>query len=162
MIIFLVSGLWHGANWTFICWGAFHALLFLPLLLMNRNRKYKNIVAENKRLPSLWELSQIIITFITVMIGWVIFRAETIKDAYQYITFMFIKWQQPFSLEYGGKCIQYIIIMIVMEWLHRRQLHGLEISKMKYPIIRWGIYSGILYYIFYYSNDIQTFIYFQF
>ena len=160
MIIFLVSGLWHGANWTFICWGAFHALLFLPLLLMGRNRKYKDIVAENKYLPSLKELGQIISTFILVMIGWVIFRAENIKEAYQYIIYMFTKWQ-PSSLEYGVKCIQYIAILIIIEWINRRKMHGLEIN-IKYPIIRWGIYCAIFYYIFYYSNDIQTFIYFQF
>ena len=160
MIVFLVSGLWHGANWTFICWGAFHALLFLPLLLMGRNRKYKDIVAENKYLPSLKELGQIISTFILVMIGWVIFRAENIKEAYQYIIYMFTKWQ-PSSLEYGVKCIQYIAILIIIEWINRRKMHGLEIN-IKYPIIRWGIYCAIFYYIFYYSNDIQTFIYFQF
>ena len=133
MIIFLVSGLWHGANWTFICWGAFHALLFLPLLLMGRNRKYKDIVAENKYLPSLKELGQIISTFILVMIGWVIFRAENIKEAYQYIIYMFTKWQ-PSSLEYGVKCIQYIAILIIIEWINRRKMHGLEIN-IKYPIL---------------------------
>jgi Predicted membrane protein involved in D-alanine export len=160
MIIFLVSGLWHGANWTFICWGIFHALLFLPLLLMGKNRKYKNIVAEHTHLPSLKELGQIICTFILVMIGWVIFRAENMKEACQYIIYMFTKWQ-PSSLEYGIKCLQYIVILIIIEWVNRRKMHGLEIN-IKYPIIRWGVYCAILYYIFYYSNEIQTFIYFQF
>ena len=106
------------------------------------------------------ELGQIISTFILVMIGWVIFRAENIKEAYQYIIYMFTKWQ-PSSLEYGVKCIQYIAILIIIEWINRRKMHGLEIN-IKYPIIRWGIYCAIFYYIFYYSNDIQTFIYFQF
>ncbi len=140
MIIFLVSGLWHGANWTFICWGAFHALLFLPLLLMGRNRKYKDIVAENKYLPSLKELGQIISTFILVMIGWVIFRAENIKEAYQYIIYMFTKWQ-PSSLEYGVKCIQYIAILIIIEWINRRKMHGLEIN-IKYPIVDVSTIGG--------------------
>lgn len=81
MIIFLVSGLWHGANWTFICWGTFHALLFLPLLLMKKNRKYRDTVAENRILPSFKEIGQITITFLLVMIGWIIFRAENIKEA---------------------------------------------------------------------------------
>lgn len=90
----------------------------------------------------------------------IIFRAENIKEAYQYIIYMFTKWQ-PSSLEYGVKCIQYIAILIIIEWINRRKMHGLEIN-IKYPIIRWGIYCAIFYYIFYYSNEIQTFIYFQF
>lgn len=69
MIIFLVSGLWHGANWTFICWGTFHALLFLPLLLMKKNRKYRDTVAENRILPSFKEIGQITITFLLVMMA---------------------------------------------------------------------------------------------
>ena len=161
MIIFLVSGLWHGANWTFICWGTFHALLFLPLLLMKKNRKYRDTVAENRILPSFKEIGQITITFLLVMIGWIIFRAENIKEACQYIFNMFTKWE-PGPIEYGIKCLQHILIMIVIEWIQRRQMHGLEISKLKYSIIRWGLYYAILYYIFYYSNNIQTFIYFQF
>lgn len=161
MVIFLVSGLWHGANWTFICWGIYHALLFLPLLLMGKNRRYKNIVAKNNYLPSFKEFGQITITFILVMVGWIIFRAENIKDAYQYIICMFTKWQSS-SIEYGSKCIQYIMIMLVVEWIQRHKIHALEVSRVKSSIFRWCLYCAIFYYIFYYSNEIQTFIYFQF
>ena len=77
-IIFLVSGFWHGANWTFIVWGTYHAMLFLPLILLGKNRKNTNIIAENKILPSLKEFFQMLLTFLLVVIGWIIFRAESI------------------------------------------------------------------------------------
>lgn len=85
MIIFLVSGLWHGANWTFIAWGAFHALLFLPLLLLGKNRKNATgVVAENRVLPTLKEFGGMVFTFGFVVIGWIIFRADNIGMAVDY------------------------------------------------------------------------------
>ncbi|MDR2414915.1 MAG: MBOAT family protein, partial [Odoribacteraceae bacterium] len=85
-IIFLVSGFWHGANWTFIAWGAYHALLFVPLLLLGKNRKYTGIVAANRLLPTFKELLSMLITFAFVVIGWIIFRAEDMPQAIDYIS----------------------------------------------------------------------------
>jgi D-alanyl-lipoteichoic acid acyltransferase DltB (MBOAT superfamily) len=84
-IIFLVSGFWHGANWTFVAWGAFHALLFLPLIVLGKNRKNTNTVAEGRLLPSVKEFGQMALTFGLVVIGWVFFRADTITEAFDYI-----------------------------------------------------------------------------
>ena len=81
-VIFLVSGLWHGANWTFVVWGAFHALLFLPLILMGKNRTHRDTVAADRVLPTLKECGQMLLTFILATIGWVIFRAESITAAW--------------------------------------------------------------------------------
>ena len=92
-VIFLLSGFWHGANWTFIAWGAYHAVLFLPLILLGINRKYTNQVASyidaegNERLkwlPSLKEAIQMLFTFALVVIGWIIFRSETILKAWEF------------------------------------------------------------------------------
>ncbi len=88
-IIFLVSGFWHGANWTFIAWGAFHAILFLPLILLNQNRKYTNTVAESRLLPNIKEIFQMGLTFLLVVLGWVFFRAENLHDACVYLGMMF-------------------------------------------------------------------------
>lgn len=74
LVIFLVSGFWHGANWTFVAWGAYHALLFLPLLLLGQNRRYRDSVAENSFLPSVKELTQMGVTFLLVLLGWILFR----------------------------------------------------------------------------------------
>ena len=90
-IIFLVSGFWHGANWTFIFWGLFHSILFLPSFIFKTNRKYTtSIIAENTLLPSAKEFIQVITTFTLVTIGWVFFRSETITDAFSYLNLMFL------------------------------------------------------------------------
>ncbi|WP_368662363.1 MBOAT family O-acyltransferase [Zobellia laminariae] len=61
--IFLVSGLWHGANWTFVFWGGIHALLYIPVFLMGRNRVYAdNVLAERTWLPSITEIFQVLLT----------------------------------------------------------------------------------------------------
>ena len=88
-VIYLVSGFWHGANWTFIAWGAFNAILFMPLILGGHNRKYTNAVAEGRLLPSPKELLQILLTFTLVTTGWIFFRAETISGALVFIDRLF-------------------------------------------------------------------------
>ena len=108
-IIFLVSGFWHGANWDIlICWGLFHALLFLPLLLTSSNRKYRGIVAEGKLLPSWKEAIQIGTTFFLVVIGWILFRAENMEQAIGYIGRLFfyatVYRQYAFPL-FGGRIV---------------------------------------------------------
>ena len=83
-VIFLVSGIWHGANWTFLAWGAFHALLFLPLILLGANRKYTNQVAEGRLLPTWRETLQMLVTFCLVVFGWIIFRAPGMPSCLHY------------------------------------------------------------------------------
>ena len=88
-VIFLVSGLWHGANWTFLVWGAYHALLFLPLILVGKNRRYRDTVAPGRLFPSFLECGQMLLTFFLVVLGWVIFRAESIGQAWDYLKGVF-------------------------------------------------------------------------
>ena len=87
--IFLVSGFWHGANWTFIIWGALNAIYFLPLLLTNNNRKNLGVVAEGKLLPSIRELFAMLTTFTLTVFAWIFFRAENIGHAFSYIKEIF-------------------------------------------------------------------------
>ena len=84
-IIFIVSGFWHGANWTFVMWGALHALYFMPLLLLKKNRVHTGIVAQGKYVPSVKELSQTGITFGLTVLAWIFFRAENMSHALQII-----------------------------------------------------------------------------
>lgn len=84
-VIFLVSGFWHGANWTFIAWGAYHALLFLPLILLGKNRKYTNQVAEGRILPTIKETGQMLLTFFLAVFGWIIFRAPGFLTLLNYL-----------------------------------------------------------------------------
>ena len=126
-IIFLVSGFWHGANWTFITWGAFHAVLFLPLILRNQNRKYTNIVAEGKFFPSIKEVFQMGLTFLLVVIGWVFFRADGIGIAFEYLKGMMqLDTLRAFYQIFNHQIIWFILFMFIIEWIGRRNQHGLE------------------------------------
>lgn len=162
-IIFLVSGFWHGANWTFIVWGLYHALLFMPLLLLQKNRKNTNTVAENKLFPNIKEITQIIFTFLVVVIGWIIFRANDLTQAFDYIVRIFRKtiFDSPI-LNFKLTLILSILILFVVEWINRNKKHGLEISNINNKWTRYLVYYFLMGLILYSMGKEQTFIYFQF
>jgi D-alanyl-lipoteichoic acid acyltransferase DltB (MBOAT superfamily) len=160
-IIFLVSGFWHGASWTFIAWGAYHALLFVPLLLLGKNRKNTNIVAENSLLPTFKELFFMLATFMFVVIGWIIFRAENIYQGIDYISRIFSS--SIFSMPAHGKRAMLVsIIFIIVEWFGRRQEYAIEKIPFKNPAFRWAIYVIITLFIVTTGGATEKFIYFQF
>ncbi len=160
-IVFLVSGFWHGANWTFIAWGALHALLFAPLMLLNINRKHlASSMTENRILPQWNELWQMGTTFFQVLIAWVFFRAASVSEAWHYLHNMFI----PHSGESGTTRLKYlplIALLIAWEWIFRKEEHGLSIRHWPMPL-RWVSYFAFLWLIFYFMGAEQEFIYFQF
>lgn len=162
-IIFLVSGFWHGANMTFIFWGMFHALLFMPLILCGRNRKYLNSVAENSFLPSSREFFSMLGTFCLATIGWIIFRSETLTDGVRYFCGIFSA--TLFSMPSGKLqillCSVMILIMILFEWTNRTKQHGFEISCCPQPV-RYILYIGFCFMIWLFRGDSSSFIYFQF
>jgi len=160
-IIFLVSGFWHGANWTFIVWGAFHAMLFLPLILLKKNRKNTDTVAEGKLLPNAKEIFQIVSTFLLVTIGWVFFRANNIAQAFEYLGGIFSTNIFPLNIEFIKRIGFFVIIMIFVEWLQRKKQHGLEIASMN-EWLRRMIYILIIFSIIFFSGRNEQFIYFQF
>ena len=163
LIVFFVSGLWHGANWTFVCWGIYHAFLIsLYIILGIKTKKNENLVKDSF-LPSIKEVCQISLTFTLVVIGWIIFRAESIYQAVDYfycmITNPFIG--DRFFLLY----ILYGVLLLLVEWLQRDKQHVLQFSA-KWPFnnrwIRYTIYYIILIFISQNLTHQQTFIYFQF
>lgn len=166
-VIFLLSGFWHGANWTFIAWGAYHALLFLPLILLGKNRKYTNQVAEGRFLPTWKEAGQILFTFMLAVFGWIIFRAETITQAWEYICGMLqfgtLRASYRFFIQHGIRTITWLcVLMLLIEWLQRNKQHGLEISHLK-PVYRGIIFILIFeLIIFFLPATPSQFIYFQF
>lgn len=162
-IIFLVSGFWHGANWTFLIWGGLNALYFIPLLINKNNRNHINVVAENKKIPSLKEFSLIIFTFILTTFAWIFFRAESLTDAFEYIIGIFngslfsIPEIRPTDL------FILLIIFIGIEWTGRRNLYALENFGFtwKKPI-RLVFYYCLIISLFVFSRQEMEFIYFQF
>ena len=117
-IIFFLSGFWHGSNWTFIIWGMAHALLYVPLFLMQKNRQYTTtIVSENSFLPTFKELLQMITTYFFIMITWVFFRSENINNSFEYLSRMVTTFRLP-STNYGG--LVFVFILLLFDWLMRK------------------------------------------
>lgn len=166
MIIFLLSGLWHGANWTFVVWGVYHGLLFLPLILLGKNRRNMEIVANDRCVPSMCETFSMIGTFILVAIGWIIFRAENIVDAFQYIVRCFSFGSGTNVLSGQNTIVAYTLLMIALmmlfDWTQRRRSFGLEIAAGRPLVIRWTIYLVICFFILIFIGQPVQFIYFQF
>ena len=162
-VIFLLSGFWHGANWTFLAWGAYHALLFLPLILMGKNRRYRDTVAEGKWLPSLKEVGQMLLTFILVVFGWIIFRAENIGQAWAIISQVFSSsfLSIPDAKGITGFSVA-ICVMLVIEWLQRDRQHALDVENIPWWPVRTVIYFFIFFLIVTLGGHSENFIYFQF
>ena len=160
-VIFLLSGFWHGSNWTFLAWGAFHALLFLPLILMGKNRKYTDVVAIGRWLPKGKELLQMALTFVLVAIGWILFRSSHITDAWNFFTGIFAP--DFFSgINIPKKAIVFVLLMLLIEWFQRNREHGLALEGVRYGAVRYACYIGLLVIIFVFGVFNETFIYFQF
>ena len=162
-IIFLVSGFWHGANWTFLFWGLLNALYFLPLMLLNKNRNNTDIVAENRLFPSFKEFTQILITFFLTLLAWVFFRADNISHAFSYISKIF-SFSLFNSLEiFPISVILFIVLFLIVEWLQRSKEHALAFDNVTIPrTVRYILYYGIIVVIFLFGGQQQEFIYFQF
>ncbi|MFZ1694256.1 MAG: MBOAT family O-acyltransferase [Flavobacteriales bacterium] len=169
-IIFLVSGFWHGANWTFLAWGGLHALFFLPMLITSTNRKRMATAAPNALLPKGGDLVRMILTFALVDVAWVFFRSPDISSALDFLvaiparilanpgqllllsTDLFIRGPMPF-----------IWIMLGVEWLQREQQHGLAGLQWRMaPVARWAVYYALVLIVLLHTGREQTFIYFQF
>ena len=165
-VIFLLSGLWHGANWTFVAWGGFHALLFLPLILLGKNRKHRDVVAQGRWLPTWREAVQMVLTFALATVGWVIFRSDSIGEAFVYLQNMVTNGllQRPVSFgSIGCKVLMVAVpLMVAVEWVNRTCEHGLA----RLPRWRWVRWLGYMVLIFLILAFAQTgempFIYFQF
>ena len=163
-IIFIVSGFWHGANWTFIIWGVLNAVYFLPLLLLKKNRINTSIVAKGSGLPTLKEFFQIVFTFSLTVFAWIFFRAENIGHAWSYLSTIFSKSLFTIPHIFGMKIIMLLIIILVfVEWLGRESNFAIEHLFNRFNrIVRWGFYLFIIVLIVLFKIDNQQFIYFQF
>ena len=162
-VIFLASGFWHGANWTFIVWGILNAMYFLPLLLLNKNRKYTDSVAEGRFFPSVKEIVQMGTTFFFTLIAWVFFRAESVHEAVYYIRGIFSNSLFLRAEVFPKKFLLLVALFVLIEWVQREKQHALQFDKIVLPkVVRWGIYYVIIWTIVSFGGNQQEFIYFQF
>jgi len=160
-IIFIVSGFWHGANWTFIVWGALNAIYFLPLLLTNNNRNNVDTVAKGKFFPSIKDLSSILLTFSLTIFAWIFFRSASVYDAINYISNIFSTSIFTLPEVFPKKVLIIIMIFILIEWLQRGKEHALQFINLPRPV-RYAFYYLIIFVIFWKGGNHQDFIYFQF
>ncbi|HTA61552.1 MAG TPA: MBOAT family O-acyltransferase [Bacteroidia bacterium] len=171
-IIFLVSGFWHGANWTFIIWGLLNALYIMPSIIFNSNRNNLDIVAKGKYFPSIKDFFNICLTFSLTTFAWIFFRSENLTSAILYIKnmgngllldgnyFQVISFIQN---KVGYLLPIIIFLFIIVEWIGRESNYAIEHIGIKLPApIVWTLYYIMAATTFYFSGTEQTFIYFQF
>ena len=162
-IIFLISGFWHGANWTFLAWGFLNALYFLPLLLFNKNRNNMEIVAKDRLIPRFSEVIQILITFSLTSFAWIFFRANNITHAINYIHGIFNKSLFSKPTIFPSTLFILLFLFIIIEWLGRENQYALERLGFKWPkMVRISFYYLLIIMIFIFMGKEQEFIYFQF
>lgn len=167
IIVFALSGLWHGANWTFVLWGLYNAFLFIPLIITGKGR-YKDTVAHGRHWPSLKELGLMLVTFALSALGLSLFRAPSLHDFITFITTML----SPSILQVGfgheiRLALAYCALMMLVEWLTRERRFGLDFGDspsgiLRYRWVRWMIYVTLYAYIVIMSGLHSNFIYFQF
>lgn len=168
LIIFLVSGFWHGANWTFIIWGLLNALFILPSILLKTNRNHLEIVAKGRAMPTFTELMQMTITFIQVIFAWIFFRADSVTQAFKYIGGIFSKSlfsvpQLDVNREQLLEVILLIITFIIVEWQGRENQYAIEkLTWLRKRGYRLAFYYMLVLVIFLFTGKEQQFIYFQF
>lgn len=167
-IVFAVSGLWHGANWTFLIWGILNAIFFLPLLLLDTNRNHLDIVAKGKLFPSFKELMAILSTFGITVLAWVFFRAESLTHAISYLDSMFNLdlFSIPHIMDMPKVKISLVLLtlFVCIEWLGREGAFAIDVLEKKINgVQRLILYSFIMFLIGMYSPTSENpFIYFQF
>jgi len=165
--IFIISGFWHGANWTFIVWGALNAIYFLPLLLTNNNRNNLETVAQGKFFPSIKELSYMMLTFGLTVFAWIFFRANNIGHAISYISEILspslFSIPKFIGMRSALTTIVLVVIFVLVEWKGREGQYAIAHLGIKWKRpIRYAMYYAIIIAIFWFGGKEQQFIYFQF
>jgi D-alanyl-lipoteichoic acid acyltransferase DltB (MBOAT superfamily) len=164
-IVWAISGLWHGADWTFVCWGLFHAVILNIYNVFGIRSKYEHDVAQGRLFPNIKEFGQITLTFSLAVIGWILFRAESMPQAADYFSAMI---NNPFlhGTEMPDLSILYICaLFFIAEWFQRDKQHVLQFPDrriFRYRAVRWCIYYILIIVIIAYTGKSQDFIYFQF
>jgi D-alanyl-lipoteichoic acid acyltransferase DltB (MBOAT superfamily) len=165
-IVFGVSGLWHGANWTFVCWGLYHGCLIVIYKLLHINTKDKDILAAGRWLPTVKDMCRVVVTFLLVVVGWVIFRAENISQAWDFVSRMFLTAFDDFHFRLGSiNTFVAVLLLMIVEYLQRNRAHVLQFPDnrvFRCSSVRYALYACIGLLMFFYAGEVQTFIYFQF
>ncbi len=163
VIVFVVSGIWHGANWTFVIWGLLNALSYIPLVLTHRNRRHLDTVAPDRWFPSLREAGGMLLTFSLTVFAWIFFRAESLAHALEYLSGMLSGpwlcrpevWDAPTAV--------LLVFFLLAEWSGRQEPYAIAgVGTFRRAWVRHLLYAGIAFLLFWFGGKEQAFIYFQF
>jgi alginate O-acetyltransferase complex protein AlgI len=162
-IIFVVSGFWHGANWTFIVWGFLNALFILPSIIASTNRTNMEIVAKDSLMPSVKELFSMSLTFFLATFAWIFFRSESVSHAFQIINVIFSPSLLNLPQILPKVTLLLVAFFFLIEWFGRKGNFALEHLLISKPFWwRWSFYAMIIVLVFFSTGKEQAFIYFQF
>lgn len=164
LINFLLIGLWHGANWTFVFFGLYHGLLYVPLILWGTFGKRKKIKVNSYGLPSVKDFFKIITTFLLISFGLLLFKAKSLKEFSNYLLATIDNRNMPLLIP-PKRVLLFISIIIISEWLQRNKEHALEFDSqvfLKNKSLRWCLYITLILLIFFFQGQQSNFIYFQF
>ena len=176
-IVFGISGLWHGANWTFVVWGLYHGTLVVLYRWFGGSVAHgsedtpavgTNLVPPYLRtlVPPIKNVFRVLVTFLLVVVGWVIFRAENISQAWDFVSRMFLTAFDDFHFRLGSiNTFMAILLLMIVEYLQRNKSHVLQFPDnrvFRCSSVRYALYASIGLLMFFYAGEVQTFIYFQF
>ncbi|GAB3650749.1 MBOAT family protein [Echinicola sediminis] len=162
-LIFLITGIWHGANWTYIIWGVLHGLLFMTLVFSKNRKRYKTVVAKGRIFPTLGEAGLMLKTFLLFAMTGAFFGIQSVTGSVEYTAGLFdlSLFSTPFLPP--KRALIGMLIMFVVEWFQREKEHGLDMTGLKISSpVKLGSYYLLLYAIFFYGGRSQDFLYFQF
>lgn len=160
-VVFIISGFWHGANWTFLFWGLLHALFFLPLLLNKTNRNHIRIVSEDDL--SVKSFFQILATFVMVTFSWIFFRARNLSESFSYISIIASKSVFDFPAIFPKTLLLQLFLFVCIEWLGRKDYFAIEQLGLNWKRpFRLGFYYLLTFLVLYYWGREVQFLYFQF
>ena len=163
IVVFLISGFWHGANWTYISWGFLNSIFILPKTLSQKTQSIDSNKIANKVIGAI----KMLLTFLTVSILWVFFRSKTVYDASKYLQNLVFKWNSILPDFNGRKSALVLSIIIfvfmIFEWIGKSHNCPLVFTNsFKNKWLKWGFYYAIIFSILYFYRGNDQFIYFQF
>lgn len=161
LVVWTLSGLWHGANWTFVIWGLYHGVILALYIICGVNTKSQLIISGCKR-QIIYNAAQIVSTFLLVTIGWILFRSDNIYQAKDYMYLMFTGLFDGMGVKHGKIALIYGLILLCIEWMQRSKEHGLQIGEISKASLRYCIYASVVFAIYMLAASPQSYIYYNF
>lgn len=161
LFIFSFSGLWHGANMTFVCWGLLNGLYFIPYILTDKLTRYKDVVAAGRLFPTAKEALQLALTFLLMTTTRIFFRAPNMTVVKGLAAKIFSAGIVAAPLMLVVRNVAWCLPMIAFEWIQRERPYVLEVSK-KHLALRMVAYAVVIVLIYQYRAKINASEYYYF